>query len=66
MKYKGLGVGEACDEALRSLESLGGDGGVIAVDAKGKVAMRFNSEGMYRGFSDGTKVEVGLYKEMEK
>mgnify|MGYP003338204737 CR=1 FL=1 len=30
-------------------EDAGGRGGVIAVDAKGNVAMPFNSEGMYRG-----------------
>ena len=31
------------------LPPLGGDGGLIAVDATGEVSLSFNSEGMYRG-----------------
>ncbi|MFK7746785.1 MAG: isoaspartyl peptidase/L-asparaginase family protein, partial [Kordia sp.] len=42
---------------------LGGDGGLIAVDAKGNIAMPFNTEGMYRACksSNGTE-EVSIYK----
>ena len=32
------------------LVKLGGEGGIIAVDAKGNVALPFNSKGMYRAF----------------
>jgi beta-aspartyl-peptidase (threonine type) len=31
------------------LKKLGGDGGLIAVDAKGNISLEFNTEGMYRG-----------------
>ena len=31
---------------------LGGDGGVIALDDKGDIAMPFNTEGMFRGTID--------------
>ncbi len=31
------------------LPTVGGRGGLIAVDARGRVAMPFNTEGMYRG-----------------
>lgn len=34
------------------IPSLGGDGGVIAVDSAGRVAMPFSSAGMYRGRID--------------
>ncbi|MGH8221428.1 MAG: isoaspartyl peptidase/L-asparaginase [Woeseiaceae bacterium] len=31
---------------------LGGDGGLVAVDRRGNVAMPFNSQGMYRACID--------------
>ena len=56
---------EATNEVInkRVLE-IGGDGGLIAVDAEGNVAMTFNTEGMYRAFktSEGKK-EIGIYRE---
>ena len=45
------------------MDSLPEDsGGVIALDAKGNLAMPFNSEGMYRGCVtiDG-KIHVAIY-----
>lgn len=47
-------LGETLDDASHhlihdSLTSLGGVGGVIALDAKGNVAMPFNTPGMFRG-----------------
>jgi len=50
MEYKGLSLEEACRELVHSkLIELNGEGGLIAVDAKGNISMPFNSEGMYRG-----------------
>jgi beta-aspartyl-peptidase (threonine type) len=50
MEYKGLSVGEACDEVvLRKLVARQGDGGVIAVSANADIAISFNSLGMHRG-----------------
>ena len=40
----------AAPEAMRMLERLGGNGGLIALDRRGGLAMPFNSEGMYRGW----------------
>ena len=64
MEYKGLSVKEASDEVIqkRVLE-IGGDGGLIAIDAKGTIAMSFNTEGMYRASktSDGEE-EIAIYK----
>ncbi|MCE6987713.1 isoaspartyl peptidase/L-asparaginase family protein [Dyadobacter sp. CY323] len=65
MEYKGLSVKEAADEVvMKKLVERGGEGGVIALDKNGNIAMPFNSEGMYRGYikSDG-KSEVLIYKD---
>ncbi len=64
MEYKGISVKQAADEVvMKKLVQRGGEGGVIALDAKGNVAMPFNSEGMYRGYlkADG-KPTVLIYK----
>jgi beta-aspartyl-peptidase (threonine type) len=51
MMYRGIPLAQAADEVvMQRLVSQGGDGGVIAVDRRGNIAMPFNSEGMYRGF----------------
>ncbi len=65
MKYKGLGVAAASELVVRrKLKEAGGDGGVIALDAKGNFAAPYNCEGLYRGYarSDG-KTKVLLYDE---
>lgn len=50
MEYQGMALTNAAtDVVMRKLKDAGGRGGVIALDAKGNVAMPFNSEGMYRG-----------------
>ena len=48
-------VTEAADNTLAEIAAIGGDGGLIVLDAKGDYAMRFNTRGMYRGTigSDG-------------
>jgi beta-aspartyl-peptidase (threonine type) len=49
MEYQGLELEAAANEVIEKLTALGGDGGIIALDAKGNFAMSFNTEGMYRG-----------------
>lgn len=63
MEYKKLSVQEACREEVGKLTKLGGTGGVIGLDRKGNIAMKFNTEGMFRGYikSDGEK-EVAIFK----
>lgn len=64
MEYKGLSLENAAHEVvMKKLVTLGGEGGLIAIDAKGNIAMPFNSAGMYRGYmkSNG-KTEVLIYK----
>lgn len=64
MEYKNLSLQEAMGEVVnQKLLHMEGEGGMIGVDAKGNVALIFNSAGMYRGFknSDG-EGEVAIYK----
>ena len=43
--------------------ALGGDGGIIAVDKYGNIAMPFCTEGMYRGYvKDSGKPVIRIYK----
>ena len=50
MAYLGETVGEAAGTVvMTTLDQAGGTGGVIALDAQGRAAMPFNTEGMYRG-----------------
>lgn len=64
MEFKGLSLADACAEAVQvRLKSIGGDGGLIAIDAKGNICMEFNTEGMYRACKDNNdKEEVLIYK----
>ena len=48
MRYRKETLARAAAAALREVKRLGGDGGVIAVDRRGNLAMPFNSGGMYR------------------
>jgi L-asparaginase / beta-aspartyl-peptidase len=54
----------ASDEMImKRLPALGGDGGLIAVDKYGNIAMPFCTEGMYRGYiKEGGKPMVKIYK----
>ena len=62
MKYKNIGLAQAAAETIDHLTEIGGEGGLIAVDNLGNVALPFNSEGMYRGFvgADG-ELKIGIY-----
>lgn len=64
MEYKGLSLEAAADEVIhRRLLKIGGDGGLIAVDAAGNIAMPFNTEGMYRAYkTSGGSREIAIYK----
>jgi beta-aspartyl-peptidase (threonine type) len=54
MEHGGMRVQCAAPSAIDKVQDLGGDGGVIALDADGNLAMPFNTEGMYRGYVTGT------------
>lgn len=65
MEYLGVSLEKAAEQVvMRKLASLGGEGGVIAVDAKGRVTLRFNTPGMFRGVmgADG-KAQVRIFRD---
>jgi beta-aspartyl-peptidase (threonine type) len=67
MEYRDWSLKKACNEMImKKLPGLGGDGGLVAVDKDGNVAMPFSTEGMYRGYikSNG-KTVVEIYREAE-
>jgi beta-aspartyl-peptidase (threonine type) len=44
------------------LPALGGDGGLIAVDHAGRIAMDFSTEGMFRGARDSNgRRDIAIY-----
>ncbi len=65
MEYKGLSLKEACDELVyKKLITIGGEGGLIAIDSKGNIEMPFNSEGMYRAMrKSGGEIYLNIYKD---
>ena len=64
MEYKGLSLQEAANEVImKRVLNIGGDGGLIAVDAHGNIAMPFNTEGMYRACKSSMGLEeIGIYR----
>ncbi len=65
MEYKGMTLQEAASEVIqKKVPALGGDGGIVAIDKDGNVAMEFNTAGMYRATmnSEG-KLIIKIYKE---
>src|ERR1700723_2178855 len=64
MRFGGLSVGEAARQVIfGELAALGGEGGVIAIDAHGEIAMEFNSEGMFRAARKaGEETQIAIYR----
>ena len=64
LEYKGLTLEEACRVVVQDkLAPVGGEGGLIAVDAAGNLTLPFNSEGMYRASrTAGGEAVVAIYK----
>ncbi|MEZ4780443.1 MAG: isoaspartyl peptidase/L-asparaginase [Flavobacteriaceae bacterium] len=65
MEHKGLSLKDASNEVIhKRILDIKGDGGLIAVDAKGNIAMPFNTEGMYRAFKTSKGEEdIFIYKD---
>ena len=65
IEYKGLSLQQACDYVVKDkLVKFGGEGGLIALDSKGKFELSFNSEGMYRGVrNQGGINRVAIYQD---
>ncbi len=63
MEYKGYSLQQACDTVIQEkLPQMGGEGGLIAVNAVGEWSFSFNSAGMFRGVrSSAGADEVAFY-----
>ena len=63
MRYTGATLEIAATRVIQDhLIHLQGDGGLIAIDRLGNIAMPFNTEGMYRAMKDSSGYEmVGIY-----
>ena len=62
MRYLEESLGKAARGALARVTALGGDGGLIALDRAGNIAMPFVSDGMYRGCARRGRFQVAIYR----
>jgi beta-aspartyl-peptidase (threonine type) len=65
VQYRHLTLAQAVREVIHEkLRRTGGEGGVIAVDRSGNIAMDFNSVGMYRGARDSRgRRDIAMYRD---
>jgi len=65
VEYQRTSIAQASKEVvLDVIPKLGGDGGVIALDAEGNFATPFNTDGMYRAWIDRDgKMHVAILPE---
>ncbi|KGR99916.1 MULTISPECIES: isoaspartyl peptidase/L-asparaginase family protein [Burkholderia] len=65
IEYRGASLASAAyDVVMNKLPRIAGRGGVIAIDARGNLAMPFNTEGMYRGYARvGEAPVTAIYRE---
>jgi beta-aspartyl-peptidase (threonine type) len=63
VKYNNVSLSDAAHEFIhQTLKNAGGRGGLIAVDTDGRIAMPFNTKGMYRASKqEGEEPFVGIY-----
>lgn len=64
VRYGGRSVGEAAREVIfEELPALAGEGGVVAIDGRGEIALEFNSEGMFRASRRaGAEAQIAIYR----
>lgn len=65
VEYRGWSLERAAREVVQEkLRRAGGEGGLIAVDARGHVVMEFNTQGMFRAMRDARgRRTIALYRE---
>ncbi|MCM5662431.1 isoaspartyl peptidase/L-asparaginase family protein [Galbibacter mesophilus] len=63
MEYGNKSLQESARKVIQEkLPKMGGNGGIIAIDHKGNVAMEFNTAGMYRASMNGDgELYIGIY-----
>ncbi len=66
MRHGNMTLAQAADHVITTdLSSTPGTGGLIALDAQGRIAMPYNTEGMYRGYARPDEIVVQIYKDEE-
>ena len=66
LQYRHLTLAQAVREVIQKLRASGGEGGVIAVDRSGNIALDFNSVGMFRGARDSAgKRDIAMYRDAQ-
>jgi beta-aspartyl-peptidase (threonine type) len=65
VEFGGMNLAEAAEEVIGGrLAGLGGDGGIIAIDAGGTIVAEFNTAGMYRGWvAENRPPEVRIFRD---
>jgi L-asparaginase / beta-aspartyl-peptidase len=64
MRYGGRSLGASVREVVfEELPAFAGEGGVIAIDHRGDIALEFNSEGMFRASrKEGAEPQIAVYR----
>ena len=63
IEYQNKDVKTATQETIDEIGKMGGDGGLIALDKNGNIAMPFNTAGMYRGaITEDGEISIEIYK----
>lgn len=63
MEYAGKTLAQSAHHTIHEkLSSLGGTGGIIALDSEGRPEAVFNTAGMYRGFRNEARSWTAIYK----
>jgi beta-aspartyl-peptidase (threonine type) len=63
VEYGGKPLAEAAEATLAKVKALGGDGGVIAIDRAGNIALPFSTPGMYRAHHrSGHAPEIAIFR----
>ncbi len=68
VEYRGLSLEAAARELVHTrIPTLGGNGGIIAIGARGEIVMDFNTEGMFRAARDSAgRREVAVLRDDTK
>ncbi|WP_338846108.1 isoaspartyl peptidase/L-asparaginase [Massilia sp. W12] len=62
MRFGGQDLSSACAAALAEMQALGGQGGLIAIDAAGRISLPFTTRGMYRAWlREGEMGGTGIF-----
>lgn len=62
MRYRGDTLGAAARTVVDRIVAMGGDGGLIAIDGAGRIAMPFVSAGMYRGTARNGRYMTAIHR----